>query len=93
MEKYKNYSNYVLLLFTAEWCSGCKVLKASLEHSKFDSLHTQFIDIDLDDSYLAGIYGVRSLPTGIVLKGGEEVLRFTGGKSVEALEQTLKNLT
>jgi thioredoxin 1 len=65
-----------ILYFTGVWCTPCKQLGPIM-----DSLQGQinFRKIDVDnDTELSVKYGVRNIPTLILLKDGEAVNRMTG---------------
>ena len=65
-----------ILYFTGVWCQPCKQLGPIM-----DSLQGQinFRKIDVDsDTELSVKYGVRNIPTLILLKDGEPVNRITG---------------
>ena len=65
-----------ILYFSAPWCAPCKQLGPIM-----DSLQGQinFRKIDVDsDTELSVKYGVRNIPTLILLKDGEPVNRITG---------------
>lgn len=68
--------------FYATWCGPCKTLTPILENvkSKFDNV--KFEDIDIDGQFdVAQKYYVRSVPTVIIEKDGEEIERFVGVQS------------
>jgi thioredoxin 1 len=78
-----------ILVFTAEWCSPCKQLKRNLEE-----LGSPAIVIDVDSRKdLARQYLIEAIPTIITLDAsGDEVSRTLGVKSVEELEQLIRNV-
>jgi len=61
------------LKFHASWCSPCKVLSKNLE-----GLEVTSIDVDEDVEGLASKFKIRSVPTLIFTKDGEEVGRSVG---------------
>ena len=74
--------------FYAEWCGPCKMLGPIMEKVKTNYTDVSFNDIDIDKQFeIAQKYFVRSVPTVIIEKNGEEVGRYAGLQS----ELTYKN--
>ena len=72
-----------ILYFTAAWCGPCKALGPVM-----DSLQGQinFDKIDVDsNTELSDQYGVRGVPSLILLENGEEVSRLVGVQSKETI--------
>lgn len=77
-----------VLKFYADWCQPCKMLSKTLEDVETD---VEFEDIDIDEQMdLAKQYGVRGVPTMVMLNDGVEVKRVSGYMSKEKLEEWLK---
>ena len=72
-----------ILRFTASWCQPCKALAQQLEELGLDKDVT-VIDID-EQSALAIQYGVRSVPTLVVIDSNKEVKRMVGVKAKDLL--------
>lgn len=70
----------VLLDFFAEWCGPCKLAEPVLEElSKEHEGKVVIAKLDVDhDPAIAEQFGVMSIPTTILFKGGEEVGRQVG---------------
>tara|TARA_R110000868_G_scaffold116408_3_gene310001 strand:- start:1820 stop:2062 length:243 start_codon:yes stop_codon:yes gene_type:complete len=74
-----------ILRFTASWCKPCKDLAKNILKSNI-KLPIEVIDIDLNPE-LATEYGIRSVPTLIMLDWNKEVKRIMGNKSTKELEE------
>jgi thioredoxin len=70
----------VVLAFTAEWCAPCKWLDPHLEAlSETAAGRITIFRVDTDRSPgLARAYRVGSVPTVVLVRGGEEVERSVG---------------
>ena len=68
--------------FYEDWCGPCKVLTPVMENvkSKFSQVSFENVNIDTDFETIQKYY-VRSVPTVIIEKNGEEVQRFVGVQS------------
>ncbi len=73
-----------ILRFTASWCGPCKSLATNLEVANI-GLPIEVIDIDTH-SELAQEYGVRGVPTLVMLDENIEVKRLVGSKTVNELQ-------
>jgi len=72
-----------VLYFTAEWCKPCERTMPVAEELKRGGL-IDFIFVDADyERELFETFGVKSVPTYILLKDGLEVKRMTGAKTRE----------
>ncbi len=70
----------VLVDFWAPWCGPCKVIGPLLEklEAEFEG-RFKLVKIDSDQQQeIAGAFGVKSIPTCILLQGGRPVDGFTG---------------
>jgi putative thioredoxin len=85
----------VLVDFWADWCAPCKSLGPVLEKLEVDYAgRFKLVKINADtEQQLAGAFGVKSLPTCILLMGGRPVDGFMGalpeGKVREFLDKHL----
>lgn len=77
-----------VLRFTASWCGPCKSLAKTLEDIKTD-LPIEVYDIDENQS-LAVEYGIRGVPTMIMMNENVEEKRLVGVKPKAELENWLK---
>ena len=65
-----------ILRFTASWCAPCKALAQTLENIE-TNIPIEVVDIDVH-SEIATEYGIRSVPTLVMLDGDIEMKRMTG---------------
>lgn len=64
------------LLFSANWCTSCKPVKKAL-----DAISVPYQGVDIDDpekTPLVASYGIRGIPTMLILEDGKEVAKLTG---------------
>jgi len=76
-----------VLKFSASWCGPCRVLANTLK----DVEGITPIDIEKDQE-TARKYGIRSVPTMVFLKNGEEVHRISGSMPLETYKQILNEI-
>ena len=77
----------VVVDFWAEWCGPCKAIGPSLEEisdEMGDKVKIAKINID-ENPDIAAQYGVRSIPTLVMFKGGEPSSMQVGAKPKNAL--------
>jgi len=73
-----------LIRFTASWCQPCKTLAKNLEKAKLN-IPIEVVDIDVHEE-VAVQYGIRSVPTLVLNKNGDEK-RLVGIKSPEEIKE------
>ena len=72
-----------VLYFTAEWCNPCQRTRPVAEELKRDGL-IDFIFVDADSEIeLLQKFGIKSVPTYILLEDGKEIKRMNGAKTKE----------
>jgi len=82
----------VLVDFWAEWCVPCKMVSPVVEQlgaEQGESLKVAKFNID-DNPEMTFRFQVRSIPSLILFKGGEEVARIVGAKPREAILRDLE---
>lgn len=82
----------VLVDFGAEWCGPCQRLAPFIEELAKDfagRAKVARVDVDTNQE-LATRYGVMSVPTIVIFKGGEEFKKWVGFTSKDTLAQGLE---
>jgi len=72
-----------ILYFSAAWCGPCKMLGPIME-SLAGEINYEKIDVD-NNQDLSIQYGVRNIPTLVLVENGETVGRLTGLQQKEAI--------
>lgn len=70
-----------LWYFTADWCAPCKALGPTMDRVA-EQIQVNKINIDYEADVIKK-YGVRNIPTVILVENGQELRRFTGNKSYD----------
>jgi thioredoxin 1 len=80
----------VLVDFWAAWCAPCRVMHPILDAlaAERDDLRIVSVDVEADQE-LAARFGVLSMPTFVLFRHGEEVLRLVGSRPRRRLEAAL----
>jgi thioredoxin 1 len=74
-----------ILYFSAAWCGPCKQLAPVMERLKSEGkINYKKIDVDTD-TVLSPKYGVRNIPTLILLKNGTETNRLVGAQPEQSI--------
>ena len=77
----------VLVDFWAEWCGPCRMIAPSVKEiaSEYEAvLKVAKMDID-ENPATPGQYGIMSIPTLMLYKGGDVVARITGALPKEQI--------
>lgn len=83
----------VLVDFWAAWCGPCKIMGPIIEEIARDmeGKSVKIAKMNVDDSpETPGKYGIMSIPTLIIFKGGEVVEQLVG---VQAKDKLIEKLT
>jgi thioredoxin 1 len=79
----------VIVDFWAEWCGPCHAVSPVLDKIA-DEHPVKIVKVNIDEEQgLAQRYGVSSIPTMILFKGGEPAVAVVGAQPKSALEKAL----
>lgn len=78
-----------VLRFTASWCQPCKMLSKVLEDVN-TGVPIEVVDIDVHPE-VATDYGIRGVPTLVMLEGNVEMKRISGMVMQKDLEKWLND--
>ena len=73
-----------VLRFTASWCGPCKMLAKTLEQIE-TNIPIEVIDIDANPE-IATEYGIRGVPTLVMMEDNVATKRIVGNKTIQELE-------
>jgi thioredoxin 1 len=81
----------VLVDFWAPWCGPCRMIAPLIEELATENAGAvKIAKINIDDSpNTAATYGVSSIPTLMIFKGGEVVDRFVGVQPKKRLQEAI----
>lgn len=75
-----------LIKFSASWCQPCKSLASNFKHVNLGKV--ELVNIDIDENFEeANKYGIRSVPTMILIEDGVEKKRTSGVLMADKIEE------
>ena len=83
----------VVVDFHAVWCGPCRVMSPILAEMADERPDVRFVKMDVDENQETAVrYGVLSMPTLMVFRGGEPVLKLVGARRKSRLEAELQGV-
>ena len=90
-EEVMNSDKPVLVDFWAPWCGPCRMVVPIVEEIAAEHPEYKVVKVNVDEeAELASRFRVISIPTLVVIKGGQVVTRSTGAKAKEDILSMVK---
>ena len=86
-----NSEKTCLVDFFATWCGPCKIMSPVIDEIAAENPDIKVGKVDVDEAdEIAARFGIMSIPTLMVFKGGESVKTFVGVTDKDAILAELK---
>ncbi len=82
----------VVVDFWADWCGPCKMMAPQFSAAAQKMRTLRFAKVDTEASPQASVrFRIRSIPTMILFKGGQEIARTSGAMSASEIERWVQS--
>lgn len=82
----------VVVDFWADWCDPCKMMAPQFSAAAQKMRTLRFAKVDTEASPQASVrFRIRSIPTMILFKGGQEIARTSGAMSASEIERWVQS--
>lgn len=82
-----------VLDFWAEWCGPCRMYGPIVDEFAEETPEVTVKKINVDNEReLAASYGIRSIPTTVILKNGQTITKLSGLQSKDRLKELVAPL-
>lgn len=82
-----------LVDFYADWCGPCRMMGPVIEQAEREIPNCNFYKINVDEEgALAASFGISSIPTVIIFKGGKEVSKSIGLTDVDEIKKRFNEI-
>lgn len=91
----QNGNNRLFVDFYADWCGPCKMMLPVLDDvtEELSSTDITFVKVNADEEReLSAEFGVRGIPTFVMIENGEVKDRFSGVRGKSDLTNTIKEV-
>jgi thioredoxin 1 len=90
----ENSKKMIAVKFWASWCGPCKAIEPNVQKMEKEFENVDFVSVDVDQvPALAKKYKIKSLPSLLLIKGGNEINRINGNVLIEPLRKAFRDLT
>lgn len=78
--------------FWAEWCGPCKMVEPVIDELVSEFAEYTFVKVNVDECPISSsTYGIRSIPTFVIIKNNNIVYKHSGALPKKMLQEVLKS--